>query len=402
MIPVLQAESLILNQAVLFSAEPCPLEKAGGRILREDIFADRDSPAESCSAMDGVAIPMSSWKKGQREFRILGTQRAGVPRVSLPDASCCYEVMTGALIPRGYDCVVPVEDIVIRGGRAVVPGKLSLKKHQYIRSKGKNFHQQDLLIPQGTVLAPPQVALAASVGKTTVLTAEPPAIAFIGTGDEVVSCDRPVLAHQVRSANVRAVGAALSQHGFTRNTSFHLPDNYAVIRSRVKKILADHDVVIFSGGVSMGKYDYIPKVLQELGVKTVFHKVSQRPGKPLWFGLTGKSQPVFGLPGNPVSTLICTYRYVLPFLLRCAGAAHTQEDLTLLEDSCENESELTFFFPVDKSSDPKIPLYKRIIPYRGSDDILSLTRSAGFVEIPARTAIAAGKDPVRFFPWALI
>ena len=378
------------------------LNSAAGRILRQDIIADRDSPAESCSAMDGIAICFSAWASGCREFRVSGTQKAGIPQLFLNDPQACMEVMTGALIPKGSDTVIPVESLMLKGGAAVVQLGIAVQSGQFVRNRGKNFHAGDVLLKQGTILNPFSIGVCASSGQTEVRVNALPRIAFVETGDEVVPYSGPVLAHQVRSQNAPSVEAVLVKHGFTRNIFTRVQDDEELLRAALENLLAGQDILLLSGGVSMGQYDFGPRVLAGLGVKTVFHHVSQRPGKPLWFGLTPEGKPVFGLPGNPVSTLVCLYRYVLPFLYYSAGLPQPLAEFVLLAEDYDNSLDLTVFRPVKFSSDERAPALKSLLSYSGSDDTLPFSVSSGFVEIPAQTQVRKGQDPLRYIRWALV
>ena len=194
-----------------------------------------------------------------------------------------------------------------------------------VHRKGSDARKGDILLRSGCRLLPAQIAVAAAVGKSKILVSKTPAIAVVGTGDELVEINRPVKPFQVRRSNTCALAAGLALNGYTDVKRFHIRDDQKKLRAGLKKILAKHDVVILSGGVSMGKLDFVPRVLRTTGrERCCSTKVRQRPGGPLLFGKTsdgsrlpeGREKPVFGLPGNPVSTQMCFYRYVLPYLNR--------------------------------------------------------------------------------------
>ncbi|MET0532654.1 MAG: molybdopterin-binding protein, partial [Steroidobacter sp.] len=199
-------------------------------------------------------------------------------------------------------------------------------------------------------------------------------------------------------SNVYAVTASLRQHGYTSLAQDHVPDDLPTLRTRLREHLDSHDVLILSGGVSMGRFDYIPQVLQELGVRVVFHKVSQRPGKPLWFGVGAAGQTVYALPGNPVSTLVCLTRYVLPGLLAAQDAAPTELETITLAQSYENKASLTGFLPVKLvhtiAGQCAMPQ-----PTQGSGDFTSLIGTVGFVEVPPGPRVVAEDASLPLYRW---
>ena len=165
------------------------------------------------------------------------------------------------------------------------------------------------------------IAVINSCGLTNIKVSKSPAIRVISTGNELVPAGEPVEPHQIRLSNGPALIAMLTKHGYDNTEHDHIVDEPELLRERIATHLGSSDVLVLSGGVSMGKADYIPQVLAELGVEVVFHKISQRPGKPMWFGMGPDGQAVFALPGNPVSTLVCCRQYVIPALRHMQGMA---------------------------------------------------------------------------------
>src|SRR5262245_46624080 len=261
--------------------------------------------------MDGIAFAVAAYEQGRRAFRIAGTQAAGAPPLALDNSEQCIEVMTGAMLPAGCDCVVPVEQISVADGVAQLAPEAAPQLRSNIHERGTDSRRGEELLQPGMQLGPAEVAVIAANGQTHAAVSRAPRIAVISTGDELVEPGKPLAAWQIHRSNVYAIMAALQRRGFTQLTLDHLPDDPAILRERLGAHLQTHDALILSGGVSMGRFDYIPQVLAELGVRVVFHKVAQRPGKPLWFGVGPTGQTVYALPGNPVSTLVCFGRYVL-------------------------------------------------------------------------------------------
>jgi molybdopterin molybdotransferase len=209
-----------------------------------------------------------------------------------------------------------------------------------------------------------------------------PAIMVVSTGDELVEPGEPIADYQVRRSNAYAVAATLRRRGFGRIGDDHVPDNENFLRERLSLHLTTHEVLILSGGVSMGRFDLVPKVLLQLGVHEIFHKVAQRPGKPMWFGIGPQGQAVFGLPGNPVSTLVCLIRYVVPAIAAAMGTKREPPERLALAAPVSYEGPLTYFLPVCIQADDWGRPWAEPRPSNGSGDFLSLAGTEGFVEIP--------------------
>jgi molybdopterin molybdotransferase len=370
MISPSEAHRLILHNAKLFPIESIPLQKAVGRVLRENIVSDRDQPPFNKSLMDGIAIAYDSWQKGQRTFKVEATIGPGIAPKPLKHITNCVHIMTGAVIPKGCDCVIPIEQIYLEGDTAQSKDWTMIKKHQHIRFQATDGKKGEVLLKSGCRLWAPHIGIAASVGKVKIKVSILPKIAVISTGDELVDIHKSIKQYQTRLSNSYAVQALLTQSQLGEVQIFHLKDNQKLMLEHIKNIVKKFDVVILSGGVSMGEYDYVPTVLNQLGIKQSFHKVSQKPGKPFWFGMAKNSKPVFALPGNPVSTQICAYRYVIPYLKKASGLEVKQEYIPVL-DHLNIQSDLTHFLPVAQG---------RLITISGSGDFASLAQADGFIE----------------------
>ncbi|HEY6515286.1 MAG TPA: molybdopterin molybdotransferase MoeA, partial [Steroidobacteraceae bacterium] len=209
-----------------------------------------------------------------------------------------------------------------------------------------------------------------------------PMLAVISTGNELIEPGDPILPHQVRRSNAYAIAAALRLHGFQRVADDHIADDAEDLRRRLKFHLETHDVLVLSGGVSMGKLDLVPQVLAELGVRCIFHKVAQRPGKPLWFGIAGSGAAVLGLPGNPVSTAVCVSRYVLPALAASQGQTPSRPERMALGAPVTVDPPLTLFMPIRAQIDDWGRSWAMPAPTNGSGDFTALAGTDGFVELP--------------------
>jgi molybdopterin molybdotransferase len=251
-----------------------------------------------------------------------------------------------------------------------------------VHRRGTDTRQGALLLSTGARLRAPEIAIAASAGMARIRVSSQPMLAVISTGNELIEPGEPILPHQIRRSNAYAIVAALRRHGFQRVADDHMLDDAAEIKRRLKFHLETHDVLVLSGGVSMGKLDFVPKVLDELGVQTVFHKLAQRPGKPMWFGVASSGTTVFALPGNPVSTFVCLSRYVLPSLFAAMGQDPLPPEKMALGGEVVNSTSLTFFMPIRVEVDDWGRAWAMPCPTNGSGDFTSLAGTDGFVELP--------------------
>ena len=373
-----------------------------GSVLREDVAADRDLPPFDRATMDGIAVDSAAFAKGVRAFSIEGLQKAGSPALSLKSRNACLEITTGAVLPKGCDCVIPVEYVEMDGRVAKVRDEFKARPTVNVHRKGSDAHKGDVLLRSGCRLATAQIAVAAAVGKAKILVTKIPTVALVGTGDELVEIDRPVKPFEIRRSNTCALAAGLALSGYTRVKRFHIGDDQKKLRAGLKKILQKYDVVILSGGVSKGKLDFVPRVLAELGVTVLFHKVQQRPGGPLLFGKTADGKPIFGLPGNPVSTQICLYRYVLPYLNKAIGLAPRAADHVALSEAVTVKTAVTYFLPVTVTSAQDGRLNAAPVFPQNSGDFVSLAKTDGFIELPVETFRLRKGSVQRFYGWVSI
>ncbi|HVS51781.1 MAG TPA: molybdopterin molybdotransferase MoeA [Opitutaceae bacterium] len=397
-----EAEKLILQHVAPFHREDCPLLQAHGRVLREEIRADRDLPPFDRVTMDGYALRAAALAAGTREFRVHAVQAAGMRAFKLgAEADACIEIMTGAVLPEGADCIVPYEETtrveaVVRMSEVAVKFAAGNAVHR----RGSDHRAGETLVRPGALLSGREIAIAAACGRSVVTVSQRPKLAVISTGDELVEVDSPVAAHQIRRSNDYALRAALAAAGYSSAARFHLRDVRHEIEHMLWHILAEFDVVVITGGVSKGKFDYLPAELARQKVRTIFHGVAQRPGKPLWFGVGARGTPVFALPGNPVSSYTCLHRYVLPALAHASGLAAAPRRTVALAAPVAANPKATQFVPVKLSSGPRAELLAAPDPSNTSGDFGGLIGTDGFVELAAgKTDFAAGALAA-FWPWA--
>jgi len=395
-----EADRLIGEHLQCLPIESLPLAQCAGAVLRENIYAERDQPPFDRVAMDGIALHSQSTGAAARALRVQATQAAGDPPLALDAGDACIEVMTGAVLPGGCDSVVPVEEITVSDGLAALTGPARVEPWQNVHRRGSETRQGTLLVAAGAQLHAPEIAVAAGAGMARIRVSSQPMLAVISTGNELVEPGEPVLSYQVRRSNAYGVVAALRERGFQRVADDHIEDDAAALRERLRFHLETHDVLVLSGGVSAGRYDLVPRVLEELGVRPVFHKVAQRPGKPLWFGMAPSGAAVFGLPGRPVSTLVCLSRYVLPALYASLGARPAPPERLPLGGPVTVTTAMTFFMPVRVQQDDWGRAWAVPAPSSGSEDFSALAGTDGFVELPPGPNTYPKGFVTRLFRWS--
>lgn len=363
--------------------ETVPVARAVGRTLAQTVRAERDQPPFDRVTMDGIAIAFEAIEGGRKSFTIAGTCHAGEPAATLADTSACIEIMTGAVLPAGADTVVAVERLDIEADQATLEKSYQPERGQFVHRRGSDHAAGTAVLAPGSVVAPVDIAVLASCGLSDVRVARSPVVRVLSTGNELVPAGRPVEPHQVRLSNGPALVAMLAASGFDDAAHAHLPDDPDILRRDIGTQLEEADVLILSGGVSMGKADFVPSVLADLGVEVVFHKIAQRPGKPMWFGKTPDGEIVFALPGNPVSSMVCCRQYVLPALFSAAGRPLPPPQFAALTEAVEFRPKLTCFLPVRTRSRDDGTLIATPVPTNTSGDFTALSGTDGYVELDA-------------------
>ena len=393
------AEDLIAAHLASLPIESLPVGQCAGAVLRENVYAERDQPPFDRVAMDGVALASQATTAGRRRFRLQATQAAGDPQLTLTSGEFCIEVMTGAVLPAGCDTVVPVETLRSADGYVDLREGPAPAAWSNVHRRASDCPQGTLLLPVGALLNAPEVAVAASAGMARVRVSSQPAIVVVSTGNELIEPGDPIAPHQIRRSNAYAITAALRRRGFQRVADDHVPDDAAVLQERLKRHLHTHEVMILSGGVSMGRFDLVPSTLEAIGVKCLLHGIAQRPGKPMWYGVSGDGRSVFALPGNPVSTLICLSRYVLPALYRAMGQSASPPERVALAAPLKWQPALTGFMPVRIAHDEWGRPWAAPCPTNGSGDFASLALTDGFVELAPGPAEFVKGYVCRLFRW---
>ncbi len=391
MITSKKASEIILNHTEDFGTEEIPFLEATGRILKEEILADRDFPPFNRVSMDGIAVVYNVFTSGRREFSIENMQAAGSEQVTMQDKDNCIEAMTGAVLPQHTDAVIPYELVGIKDGKATVHLE-EIKHLQNVHLQGKDRKVNDVLIQINTVISPAEIGVLATVGKSTVKVAKQPKVLIISTGDELVEVSENPLAHQIRRSNSYTLVALLESLHIHADT-VHITDDKPLLKQKIEQFLINYDVLLFSGAVSKGKFDFIPEVLDELGVKKLFHRVKQRPGKPFWFGHAvpfGMSEHdeknirntvVFAFPGNPVSTFVGCVKYFYPWYKKSMDIVHENRQQAILSEDYFFKPALTYFLQVKLENNNGM-LYATPITGNGSGDLANLADADAFLELP--------------------
>ncbi|MEO6456323.1 MAG: molybdopterin molybdotransferase MoeA [Ginsengibacter sp.] len=380
MITVEEAEKIILSQVKDFGTESIAFETSLGRVLAEDLIADRDMPPFNRATLDGIAINFDSFKRGIRSFHINATQAAGDIPVDINDGDECTEIMTGAALPATTDTVIGYEDINIEDRIASVKAVIINKGHG-VHLKGKDKKKDEIVATANQLITPVLINMAASIGKANLLVKKLPKVIVISSGNELVEINEIPSPFEIRRSNNYMLKAALMKYNLCADM-LHIPDDAEITKQKIGGCLTKYDVIILSGGVSMGKFDYVPQALQELSVDKLFHKVKQRPGKPFWFGTHTNGSLVFALPGNPVSTFMCLVRYVLPWLKASIGLPFKENSYAILNEEVAFTPSLQYFMQVKLIINKNGNLLATPVAGNSSGDFSNLLDADAFMELP--------------------
>lgn len=392
MITFKEAFQKVLVHPLDLGIEIVSLMDSLNRILAEDIFADRDFPPFDRATKDGIAIQYSTLINDGHIFTIEGEAAAGVVQQVLKDKNNCLEVMTGAVVPEHCDTVIMYEHITIEGDKVALNEKVV--KGQNIHYKGSDEKAGALLLSKGKKITPAEIGVMATVGKATVKVMGNPKICTIATGNELVAVNETPKPHQIRKSNMLTIEAALLNSKIEAS-SLHLLDDKKEIERELERALIENDVLLLSGGVSKGKFDFIPEVMESLGVQKVFHRVLQRPGKPFWFGIHPKLNTViFSFPGNPVSTFANYHLYFLPWLQTSWGLP-LDNSYIKLSAAIKITQPLTRFIQVSTIVKDGI-IWAVPVNENGSGDLTSLTKADGFICLEPREDIYEVGESVPF------
>jgi len=377
MIPFEDAQRIVMEHVRPCGTERVPLAEATGRILAEDVFADHDVPPFDKSAMDGFACRREDLAQ---TLAIIETIPAGVMPTKPVGAGECARIMTGAPVPEGADTVFMVEMSETLGDDAV--RFTGTKTAAHITPRAQDIRAGDRLLAAGLRLRPDHVAVLAAAGTPEPLVGRRPRVGILATGDELVEPAETPGPSQIRNSNSHQLGDQVQAAGGTPNYFGIAGDSREALDAAFRRAAAESDILLLSGGVSQGDFDFVPEIMQKHGVEILFDRVRLKPGKPSTFGV-GPALRVFGLPGNPVSTFVVFEVLVRPHLLAMAGAtASTDEWIAGLAAPIERgRGDRDEWLPVRRTDDG------RVVPvaYHGSAHFLAIAGADGLTMVPAGT-----------------
>jgi molybdopterin molybdotransferase len=414
MIPVDEAMTLILNACRTQPIEVVDTLAAHGGVLREAVCSDLDSPPFDKSMMDGFCLRYIDWHTGTRSFNCQGIITAGQISQQHITSGTCLQIMTGAAIPAGGDIVIPVEHSDAMGAKlnfpqAVTFKEMKIKPGQHVIKQGTNVKQGQVIVSAGRVLRAQEIAALAEAGTAQITVSKPVEIAILTTGNELVELGDEMAPGKIRNSNGPMLAAQVKQAGAIPKSLGVARDEEELLTSNIKTGLAS-DILLLSGGVSAGTLDLVPQILKEQGVQQIFHKIQMKPGKPLWFGIWDHSESphskmkrtyIFGLPGNPVSSMICFELFVKPLIGKLSGQTTYTPDYQMASalNSYTARNDRPTYHPVDirwVDGENRV----QILPWTGSSDLASTVSANGMAYFePGEHRFEPG-DRIKVYPWS--
>lgn len=396
MIQVEEALSLILSQIKQMGTERVDITSSLGRVIAEDIYARRNNPPWDNSAMDGYAVRYEDIKEASKEnpsvLRVIEDLAAGYVAKKIIGRGEAIRIMTGAPVPDGADTVVMVEDTEKDGDLVKIYGKPLLGEN--IRLSGEDIKAGELVVPKGTLIRPAEIGIIATCGRAYVSVYQRPRVAVISTGDELVDVDEEISEGKIVTSNSYTLSSMAADCGALPFQVGIAKDTKDALKSKLLEGL-NADVIITSGGVSVGDFDFVKDVLKELGSEMKFWKVAMKPGKPLAFGTIG-SKPAFGLPGNPVSCMVCFEQFVRPSLLKMLGYGRIYRpviDAILKEDTKKKPGRKHFIRSFVKFEEGRYTV--TTTGDQGSGILKSMVAANGFLIFPGELSILKAGDTVK-------
>lgn len=388
---VAAAQQCVLESVAVFGAEQVKLEQSLGRVLAEEVRANRDQPPYDISAMDGYALRSADLAKVPATLQIIEDIKAGdMPAKTLAPGQCA-RIMTGAPMPPGADAVIRVEDTEAKPD-SHVQINLSVKPGNDIRRLGENMRNGEVVLAPGTEITPGVIGVLATVKRAQVQVCRRPRVAILSTGNELEGLDEPVDPNKIPNSNSYALMGQVQALGIEPVLLGIARDDPKELESYLKRGL-EYDVLLVSGGTSVGVHDYVRPTIEALGAKMLFWRVAMKPGHPVAFGKVGE-KIIFGLPGNPVSSMVCFEEFVVPALRRMMGhvRTHRRTIAARLTHNVKHQPGRTEFI--------RVLLAKEEGGYaasstgaQGSGMLLSMARADGLAVLPAEcNGLTAGSQ----------
>ncbi len=402
LMPVEEALARLLGAVEPLAAETVPLAEAAGRVLAAPVVARRTTPGADVSAMDGYAVRAQDAATIPATLRLIGESAAGRPFAGTVDPGTAVRIFTGAVLPTGADAIVIQEDTTRAGESVTVAEAATTGRH--IRKAGGDFATGETLLPPGHKLRARDLALVAAADVAEVSVARRPRVALLSTGDELVRPGAGAQAHQVIVSNIYSVSALVRGAGAEVVDLGILPDSMEATQQGVRAALdGGFDVLVTTGGASVGDHDLIAPALTAQGIELAVHKIALRPGKPLMFGRSsvGAGTRVLGLPGNPVSAHVCALLFLVPLLKAMQGlVVPTRPDLRparLGADVKANEQRMDFQRAEIIGREGDLPVV-RPLPVQDSSMLRNLAHADVLLVRPPHAPAASAGDPCEILP----
>lgn len=376
-----------------------PLYEALGFFLAENILADRNMPPADCSIMDGYAVRSSDLVNCPCTVRVVGEVAAGSAARPIVRPGTCVRVLTGANIPPGADAVVVVEQTGEAGGLVTV--HTTVPRRSNIRRRGREAKKGAVLLKKGTPLGPVQIGLCSAVGKAEPKVYQRPDVAVLCTGGELRPLGVRVRAHEQRDSNGIALSLALRAYGCPNVRVGFVPDDLKALTLKAEEALTEYDVLVLTGGVSVGQYDFVPEAVRQIGATIRFHRVAMKPGRPTLYATLPANRHIFGLPGNPLSAMTGFYEFVLPAVRRMSGVPAKECRPTMplpLNRTLRTEGERVKFV-LARLCRGKTGPSARPLKFHGSADIAAGARAEGAIIVPAGDRELPAGSLVEFRLW---
>lgn len=376
MITPAMALELVLSHTPSATIETIPLDEVLNRTLATPLHADRDYPPFNRAMMDGFAVRLNdAGKTVSVPYEIAAGDDVNI---TLRDGVAA-RIMTGAPCPPGTEVVVPIEQFQAPYDTIDIPPNLIANKH--IANKGCECAAGSEVVTSGEIITPLAIANLATYGVTHVNVFTQPTVAVIPTGSELVDANLTPAAGQIRDSNGPTLTALARQLGLKTSTTITAADTIDALTAPLSDAIRHHDIVLLSGGVSAGKYDLVPDVISDIGGKIIFHKIAQRPGKPILFATHGDTL-IFGLPGNPLSGFLCFHKLVTPAIKKLIGLPTTATPMcgTLVNDITNKGAQTRYVLAHATHTDSGINITP--LPGKGSADIHATARANCYIEIP--------------------
>lgn len=378
MISLEKAIELALEHAETIQTEEIPFDEALYRILAENVYSDIDIPPFNKSAMDGYALRKID---AHQPLKIVQVVHAGDVPIRHLNQGECVKIMTGARLPENADYVAKIEDTeTTRDGNVIIR---QLENKPNIRFAAEDIRTGEQILAKGTLIRPQEIASLATVGKTTVSVYKKPKITVASTGNELTEPYNKPNEVQIRNSNAYQIAAQCKQIGIVAEYAGIVEDTLESTLNHIQKMMNQCDIIIFSGGVSMGDFDFVPEALNKLGFKNIFHTIAVQPGKPTLMAQKG-NQYFFGLPGNPVSSFMQFELIVKPFIYKLMGHEFRTKTafLPLANEYKRKKAERTSLIPVEIKENKVYP-----IEYHGSAHLFAMNAAQGFIAIPQQTTL---------------